>query len=288
MHDKMPFSQGETHADWRPADRARCLEAQGVDRVFCVPGESYLDILNGLYDSPIEAVVARHEGGAAMMAEADGKATGRPGICLVTRGPGASNAMSGIHVAQQDSTPLIVIIGQVARAYRGRDAFQEVDFTRVFGAVAKLVVEIDDVSRIPETVSRAFHTAMNGRPGPVVISVPEDMLRDETDVEHAPRVLPAENSPSSDLLQAFDNLLGRAARPIVIVGGSRWDHEAVARLQAWSTARGLPVAASFRRQHLFAAAHPNYAGDLGIGANPDLVAYIPRQRPGDPAWWTTV
>jgi acetolactate synthase I/II/III large subunit len=252
----------------------QCLEAQGTDRVFCVPGESYLAILDALYDSGIETVVARHEGGAAMMAEADGKATGRPGICLVTRGPGASNAMSGIHVAQQDSTPLIVIVGQVARDYRGRDAFQEMDYTRTFADIAKLVIEINNVNRIPEVMARAFQTAMNGRPGPVLLSVPEDMLVEETPAAVAPRVTMRESVPAGEIIDAFNNLLNGARKPIVIAGGSCWDQHACSILQRWANDRGLPVAASFRRQHLFPADHTCYAGELGIGANPALLGYI--------------
>jgi acetolactate synthase-1/2/3 large subunit len=252
----------------------QCLLAQGTDRVFCVPGESYLAILDALYDTEIDTIVARQEGGAAMMAEADGKATGRPGICLVTRGPGAANAMAGIHVAQQDSTPMIVIIGQVARAVRGRDAFQEVDFEATFSTVAKLVIEIDDPDQIPDSMAAAFHTAMNNRPGPVIISVPEDMLRQETSRSACSLSEAIETIPSGDNLAMFNILMDEALQPVVIVGGSRWNTEAITHLQHWALHRQLPIATSFRRQHLFPATHACYAGELGIGANPALIKLI--------------
>jgi len=252
----------------------QCLLAQGTDRVFCVPGESYLAILDALYDTEIDTIVARQEGGAAMMAEADGKATGRPGICLVTRGPGAANAMAGIHVAQQDSTPMIVIIGQVARAVRGRDAFQEVDFEATFSTVAKLVIEIDDPDQIPDSMAAAFHTAMNDRPGPVIISVPEDMLSQETSRSACSLSEAIETIPSGDNLAMFNSLMDEALQPVVIVGGSRWNTEAITHLQHWALHRQLPVATSFRRQHLFPATHVCYAGELGIGANPALIKLI--------------
>ncbi|MDG2070845.1 MAG: thiamine pyrophosphate-binding protein, partial [Pseudomonadales bacterium] len=252
----------------------QCLLAQGTDRVFCVPGESYLAILDALYDTEIDTIVARQEGGAAMMAEADGKATGRPGICLVTRGPGAANAMAGIHVAQQDSTPMIVIIGQLARAVRGRDAFQEVDFEATFSTVAKLVIEIDDPDQIPDSMAAAFHTAMNDRPGPVIISVPEDMLSQETSRSACSLSEAIETIPSGDNLAMFNILMDEALQPVVIVGGSRWNTEAITHLQHWALHRQLPVSTSFRRQHLFPATHACYAGELGIGANPALIKLI--------------
>ncbi|HAK53147.1 MAG TPA: thiamine pyrophosphate-binding protein, partial [Gammaproteobacteria bacterium] len=251
-----------------------CLEAQGTDRVFCVPGESYLPVLDALYDSPIETIVARQEGGAAMMAEADGKATGRPGICFVTRGPGASNAMSGVHVAQQDSTPLILFIGQVAREFRGRDAFQEMDFETTFSAVAKLTLEINHTSKIPEVMSQAFNTAINGRPGPVVISLPEDMLTDETNAQPCALVTPEENVPQKKTIDEFEALLRAAKAPVVIVGGSRWNAESVNKVQRWANSNKIPVTASFRRQHLFDNLDAAYIGDLGIGANPELLGLI--------------
>ena len=251
-----------------------CLEAQGTDRAFCVPGESYLAVLDGLHDSSIEAVVARQEGGAAMMAEADGKLTGRPGICFVTRGPGATNAASGIHVARQDSTPLVMFVGQIGRDMRGRDAFQEIDFTDMFNGVAKLALQIESADRIPEIVSRAFAVALQGRPGPVVVALPEDMLRDTTDAAPCNPVVPAHPAPSRADISAAHELLFEAERPVVILGGSAWDAGSAARVQNWSLALGLPVAVQFRRQQLVHADQPNYAGDLGIGGNPALRTLI--------------
>ncbi|HIG40048.1 MAG TPA: thiamine pyrophosphate-binding protein [Gammaproteobacteria bacterium] len=255
----------------------QCLEEQGTDRIFCVPGESYLAILDALFDSSIQVVVAKHEGGAAMMAEADGKLTRRPGICFVTRGPGATNAAAGVHVAQQDSTPMILFIGQIGRGLTGRDAFQEVDFNQMYGGLAKLTLQIDDPGRIPELLSRAFHVALNGRPGPVIIALPEDMLRQsvKTASAHAtPRIEATEPAPSVSQIKQAELLIMNSERPVLILGGSRWDATAVAKTQEWVTSVGLPAAVSFRRQQLFDATHPNYAGDLGIGANPALVRLI--------------
>ena len=251
-----------------------CLEAQGTDRVFCVPGESYLAVLDALHDSAIETIVARQEGGAAMMAEADGKLTGRPGVCFVTRGPGATNAASGIHVARQDSTPMVLFVGQVGRGMRGRDAFQEIDFTDMFNGVAKLALQIESAERIPEIVSRAFAVAMQGRPGPVVVALPEDMLRDTTNAAPCARVVPARAAPSQADIGIARQLLFAAERPLLILGGSAWDRESAELAQAWSLALALPVAVQFRRQQLVPAAQPNYAGDLGIGANPALRSLI--------------
>ncbi len=251
-----------------------CLEAQGVDRAFCVPGESYLAVLDALHDSSIEAVVARQEGGAAMMAEADGKMTGRPGICMVTRGPGATNAASGIHVAKQDSTPMIMFVGQIGRRMRGREAFQEVDYRQTFGDLAKWVEEIDHVDRIPEIVSHAFHVAMSGRPGPVVLALPEDMLTEHFDAEAGPRVEVASPAPTEAAIEQLQDMLENAQTPIVIAGGSRWEAGAVAGLKTFSEQWGVPVACSFRRQHLFDHLHPNYTGDVGLGINPALKSRI--------------
>ncbi len=251
-----------------------CLEAQGADRVFCVPGESYLAVLDALHDSHIETVVARQEGGASMMAEADGKMTGRPGICMVTRGPGATNAASGIHVAKQDSTPMIMFVGQIGRRMRGREAFQEVDYRQTFGDLAKWVEEIDHVDRIPEVISHAYHVAMSGRPGPVVLALPEDMLTDSFDVVAGPRVEVAAPAPDGETMERFGKLLAEAKSPVLIVGGSRWDETAVQNLRAFSEKQGLPVACSFRRQQLFDHLHPNYAGDVGLGINPALKSRI--------------
>lgn len=247
-----------------------CLEAQGVDRVFCVPGESYLAVLDALHDSKIETVVARQEGGAAMMAEADGKMTGRPGICFVTRGPGATNAASGVHVAKQDSTPMIMFVGQIGRRMRGREAFQEVDYRQTFGDLAKWVDEIDHIDRIPEVISHAYHIAMSGRPGPVVIALPEDMLTEICDVETGPRVEVAEPAPTSVAIDTLTTLLKDAKKPILVLGGSRWTKQSVDQVQKFSEIWGLPVGCSFRRQQLFDHLHLNYAGDVGLGINPAL------------------
>jgi len=250
------------------------LEANGTDRIFCVPGESYLAVLDALHDSSIRTIVCRQEGGAAMMADCQGRLTGKPGICFVTRGPGATNASAGIHIAMQDSVPLILFIGQVASHAKEREAFQEVDYKRFFGDIAKWVVEIDDASRIPEFVTRAFAVATSGRPGPVVISLPEDMLTSEVE---APEALPhtlVETRPGEAELDALEMLLSNAKRPFVILGGTRWDEAAVARMRAIAEAWSLPVGCSFRRQMLFDHLHANYAGDVGIGINPKLAAQI--------------
>ncbi|MDQ0314769.1 thiamine pyrophosphate-binding protein [Amorphus orientalis] len=251
-----------------------CLKANGVDRAFCIPGESYLAVLDAFVDADIPLTVGRQEGGVSMMAEAWGKMTGRPGICLVTRGPGATNAAAGVHIAQQDSTPMILLVGQVARDMRGRDAFQEVDFVRMFGGMAKWVAEIDAAERIPEMIARAFATAMSGRPGPVVLALPEDMLTERVDARPVAATAPAEPAPSTVELARLEMLLQEAERPIAIVGGSRWSAAAAKRLDEVSRAWALPVATAFRRQDLVDNLHPNFAGDVGIGINPALKARI--------------
>ena len=250
------------------------LVAQGVERLTCVPGESYLAVLDALRDTAVDVIVCRQEGGAAMMAEAEGKLTGRPGLCFVTRGPGATNASAGVHVARQDSTPMILFVGQVARWTRGREAFQEVDYPQTFGGLAKWAVEIDEAARIPELVARAFRVAMQGRPGPVVVALPEDMLRDTVAVADAPRVEPALPAPAPGDVTRLAAMLARAEHPLVLVGGSRWSETARAALVALSERLRLPVATTFRRAHLFPAYHPNYAGELGIGPNPALVERV--------------
>jgi len=251
-----------------------CLEKQGVDRAFCVPGESYLAVLDALHDSKIETVVARQEGGAAMMAEADGKMTGRPGICFVTRGPGATNAAAGVHVAKQDSTPMILFVGQIGRRMRGREAFQEVDYQQTFGDLAKWVEEIDHVDRIPEVISHAYHVALSGRPGPVVIALPEDMLVEQCDVATGPKIEVAEPGPTSKSLSVLSEMLKEATNPMLILGGSRWTADAVKKAEVFAERWGLPVGCSFRRQQLFDHLHPNYAGDVGLGINPSLKSSI--------------
>src|SRR5438132_12196641 len=198
------------------------LLIHGVRHVFCVPGESYIAALDAFHDRDIAITVCRHESGAAIMAEACGKATGRPGICFVTRGPGATNAAAGLHIAQQDSTPLILFVGQIGREMGEREAFQELDYRAVFGSIAKWATQIDDAARIPELVSRAFYTATSGRPGPVVIALPEDMLVDRVTVADAPAFEPVETSPGEAAMGRLQKLVHAATRPIVLAGGSRW------------------------------------------------------------------
>lgn len=253
---------------------ADALVNNGVDRAFCVPGESYLGLLDALYDSPISVVVCRQEGGAAMAAEACGKLTGRPGIVMATRGPGGTNASAGLHVGRQDSTPMILLLGQVSRRMRGREAFQEIDPRRFFGEVAKWVEEIDGPARIPEVVARAFSKATSGRPGPVVLSLPEDMLRESAVVGDAPAWVETETYPGSSQLAELETLLAAAKKPVVIVGGSRWSEQAVAGLHRFAERFDLPIGCSFRRQMLFDHEHPNYAGDIGIGVNPRLAERV--------------
>ena len=246
------------------------LEAHGVKQLFCVPGESYLEVLDALHDSTIVATSARQEGGAAMMAEAWGKLHGKPGICFVTRGPGATNASAGIHVAQQDSTPMILFIGQINSQLRHREAFQEVDYGQYLGSMAKWVAEIDSPDRIIEMVSRAWSVATSGRPGPVVLVLPEDTLSGTAISTKIKPFEVLETYPSSADLQHLANLLEQANKPIIIMGGSRWDADSVAHIEAFVERFKVPVACSFRRQMLFNHNHPNYAGDVGLGINPDL------------------
>ena len=248
------------------------LQLHGVDHLFCVPGESYLAVLDALHDSPIKVTVCRQEGGAAMMAEAYGKLTGRPGICFVTRGPGATNAAHGVHIARQDSTPLILFVGQVNRAMREREAFQEMDYRAFFGSAAKWATEIDAAARVPELVSRAFHVATSGRPGPVVMALPEDMQTEAAEAADAMPFEPVETHPGPDQMAELAALLAAAERPVAIVGGSRWSEAAAARFAAFAERVELPVLCSFRRQMLFSAEHPCYAGDLGLAPNPKLLA----------------
>ena len=250
------------------------LLVHGVQQLFCVPGESFLAVLDALHDAPIAVSVCRQEGGAAMMAEAQGKLTGKPGICFVTRGPGATNAAAGIHIAHQDSTPLLLFVGQVAREALGREAFQELDYSAVFGTMAKWVVQIDDPKRLPELVSRAFHVATSGRPGPVVIALPEDMLTEAATVADALPYAVTETYPGAAQLVELQDRLATAQRPVVILGGSRWSEAAVQQFTAFAEAFSLPVYCSFRRQMLFNAKHACYAGDLGLGVNPRMLARI--------------
>jgi acetolactate synthase I/II/III large subunit len=250
------------------------LRAQGVEHVFCVPGESYLAALDALHDSPVKVTVCRQEAGAAMMAIASGRLTGRPGVCFVTRGPGATNAAHGVHIAEHDSTPIILFVGQVERAMLGRGAFQEMDYRAFFGSTAKWVTEIEHAARIPEIVQRAFHVAMQGRPGPVVIALPEDVLTEMAAVADAPRAEPAPIWPGLAQMAELQKMLWASERPIVILGGGGWSERAVAALQRFAERFDLPVATSFRRAILFDAGHKNYVGEIGIGPNPKLKARI--------------
>jgi acetolactate synthase-1/2/3 large subunit len=252
----------------------RELVRHGASDVFCVPGESYLAVLDALHDASLRVVVCRQEGGAAMMAEAAGKLTGRPGIAMVTRGPGATNASPGLHIARQDGTPMILFVGQVERGMREREAFQELDYRAAFGAIAKWATEIDDATRIPEIVSRAFHVATSGRPGPVVIALPEDMLTDRVEAPAAAPFVPVETHPGLGQMAELQKLLWAARSPVAILGGSRWSAEAVRRVVRFAERFELPVVCSWRRQMLFPADHPSYAGDLGIGSNPRLLDLV--------------
>ncbi|AFL53066.1 acetolactate synthase-1/2/3 large subunit [Sinorhizobium fredii] len=250
------------------------LVANGVRRISCVPGESYLAVLDALYDTDIDVVVCRQEGGAAMMADTWGRLTGEPGICMVTRGPGATNASAGLHVARQDSIPMILFIGQVQRDAREREAFQEIEYRRALTEVAKWVGEIDDPARIPEFVTRAFAVATSGRPGPVVLTLPEDMLTESAEAPAARVYQPVESHPGSSQIARFSALLADAKRPIAILGGTRWSAEGVADFQQFAERWHLPVGCSFRRQMLFDHLNPMYAGDVGIGVNPALAKEI--------------
>jgi len=251
------------------------LRLHGVDHAFLVPGESYLPLLDALHDTPnIALTVCRQEGGAAYMAEAYGKLTGKPGICMVTRGPGASNALVGLHTAYQDSTPLVLLVGQVARHMTEREAFQEMDMRRLFGQVSKWAAQIDDAARIPEMLSHAFHCATAGRPGPVVLALPEDMLADTAEVADAPPYRAVRPHPAPADMARVRELLASAERPFVIVGGGGWSAQASADLEAFATANGLPVGTSFRCQDYINNDLPVYVGDVGIGINPALAERI--------------
>ncbi len=250
------------------------LKLHGVDRVFCVPGESFLAALDGLVASGIDLVVARQEGGAAMMAEADGKLTGRPGVLMVTRGPGATNASAGLHVAMHDATPLVAFVGQIPRGFEGRGAFQEVDFPAFFGPIVKWAAEVRDTARLPEMIARAFTVATSGRPGPVALSLPEDMLSARADVEDKP---PVPRPPEPDHSAFAAEALGRlraAERPLIIAGGPGWSAKAAEDLARVSAAEDVPVAVPFRRQDYIDNRDPGYCGDLGVGMNPALGRYL--------------
>ena len=250
------------------------LRIQGVKRVFCIPGESYLAALDGLFESGIETIVGRHEGGVSMMAEAYGKLTGRPGVAFVTRGPGATNACSGIHVAFQDSTPLILLVGQVASDQRDREAFQEIEYRKMFEPLAKWVAEIDRADRIPEYIARAFSVACSGRPGPVVLAIPEDILAANCEVLDAKPVVEVTQGADVNVVKKIVRRIAEAKRPFCIVGGSKWSKKASLNLQKFSERMSLPIGTSFRCQDFIDNRHPNYMGDVGLGINPQLKAYI--------------
>lgn len=250
------------------------LLVNGVDHIFCVPGESFLSVLDAWYERKMQITVCRNEGGAAMMADAYGKATGKPGVCFVTRGPGAANAFAGVHVAQHDSTPLILFIGQVERSVRERGAFQEVDYRAMFGGQTKWTAEIDDPTRMVEYVSRAFFVACAGRPGPVALALPKDMLDEPAGATAHPRFHEIETAPGAQDMAALQALLDKARRPLFIIGGTRWDEAASRATQDFAQRFQMRVATSYRRAPLFDALHPCYAGDLGLNANPKLVQRV--------------
>jgi acetolactate synthase-1/2/3 large subunit len=252
------------------------LLAQGVDHIFCVPGESYLAVLDALtdYGDRIRVITCRHEAGAANMAEAYGKLTGRPGICMVTRGPGATHASIGVHTAQQDSTPMILFVGQIARGDRGRGAFQEVDYRQMFGGLAKWAVELDDSTRVDEIVERAFSTALQGRRGPVVIALPEDMLVEAVAPSSPHAVEVSASGLAPDIASAIAERLEAAERPLMVLGGSGWDNAALSTLEAWADRLRLPVLLSFRRKDLWDNEHRCYIGDIGLGTNPKLLERV--------------
>jgi acetolactate synthase-1/2/3 large subunit len=250
------------------------LVLHGVDTAFCIPGESYIAVLDALRDAPIRLVVARHEAGAANMADAYGKLTGRPGICFVTRAPGATHAAVGIHAAFQDSTPLILFVGQVPREHRGREAFQELDYGRMFGEIAKWVVEVSEAAAVPEVAARAFRVATSGRPGPVVVALPEDVLGEQADAADAEAYRAVRPSPAHEDVERVQNLLARSERPLVVVGGGGWSAQAAADVQRWAEASRIPVATSFRRQDYIDNTSPSYAGVLTIGHDPALASRL--------------
>ncbi len=264
----------------RPRTGAQILVDQllihGVETAYCVPGESYLAVLDALYDTreQIRLIVCRQEGGAAYMADAYGKLTGRPGVCFVTRGPGATNASVGVHTAYQDSTPMILFIGQVARPFLERGAFQELDFERMYGQMAKWVVRIDDPGRIPELVARAFTLATSGRPGPVVIALPEDMLREAVAAVDAAPYKMVQASPGAAEMARLREMLAGSQRPMMLLGGTTWTAQAVGDIAAFAEANRLATASTFRRQDRIDNLHPCYAGDLAIGPSPKLAERV--------------
>src|SRR4030095_9117442 len=252
------------------------LLIQGVNHAFCVPGESYIATLDALYDpgEMIRLVATLHESGAAFMADAYAKLTGQPGVAFVTRGPGATNASIGIHTSFQDSTPVVLFVGQVANEFAEREAFQEIDYRQMFGPMTKWVAQIDIATRIPEMVARAFQVATSGRPGPVVLALPEDVQTQSADIANALCHQPNQGAPSDIQIATLRRLLGRAQRPLVILGGSGWTVPACDHLKSFVEANYLPTACAFRAQDLFDNRHPNYVGDIGVGVNPKLAQRV--------------
>jgi len=250
------------------------LRANGIDAAFCVPGESFLAILDALHDGPTRLIACRHEAAAANMAVAYGKLTGRPGVCLVTRGPGATQASVGVHTAAQDSAPMLLLVGQVSRAVRGREAFQELDVPAVFGPMAKWAAEAGHPDRLPELLARAVQVAVSGRPGPVVLALPEDVLAATTRAADARPVRPVAPGVAPADLARLRELLGGARRPLVVAGGPGWSQAAAADLRTVAEASRLPVAVSFRSQDVLDNRSPSYAGDLGVSANPALAERV--------------
>jgi acetolactate synthase-1/2/3 large subunit len=250
------------------------LVIQGVERIYCIPGESYLAALDAMCDTAIELTVCRQEAGAAMMALTEGRLTGRPGICFVTRGPGATNAAHGVHIAEHDSAPMILFVGQVEREMLGRGAFQEMDYRALFGSVAKWATEIRSAAQIPEVVQRAFHVAMQGRPGPVVIALPEDMLLETAEVADAPKAIRVPIWPGLTQMAELQKMLWAAERPIAVLGGPGWTERAAAAFARFAERFDMPVAGSFRRASAFDGEHDNYAGEIGLSANPRLKTRI--------------
>ncbi|CAN7754504.1 thiamine pyrophosphate-binding protein [Variovorax sp. LjRoot130] len=252
------------------------LRIHGIDTAYCVPGESFLAVIDALYHAreAIRLIVCRQEGGAAHMAEAHGKLTGEPGICFVTRGPGSTNASIAVHTARQDSTPLIVFIGQVGRDALGREAWQEIDYRHMFGHIAKWVDQVDDARRLPEYISRAFHVATSGRPGPVVLALPEDMLTDLVAVPDAPRYRRSGAAPTQEAMDGLAAELQRAERPLVVLGGGGWTREASADITAFASNFDLPVACAFRRQDLIDNFDDRYIGEAGLGMDPRIAQRV--------------
>jgi acetolactate synthase-1/2/3 large subunit len=252
------------------------LRIHGVDHIFGVPGESYLAALNALYDqrNAIKFVICRQEGGAANMAEAYGKLTGKPGICFVTRGPGATNASIGVHTAFQDSTPMVILVGQVAREQEEREAFQEIDYRRMFGPLTKWSAQIEDARRIPELVSQAFHRAVSGRPGPVLLALPEDMLTDEVEVPDARQYTVVRGAPAPEDMATLRGMLEKARRPVIMLGGGGWTKQACDDIRAFAEANKLPVTTAFRNADLIDNRHPQYIGNIGLGSEPTLTRRI--------------